>query len=78
MLNVYRFENEWSLLQNALNTKKVKMSSLTSQQRLVLANEILLLGEPEGKGKPEAVALRCSERRGRKTKAPQSRSSALS
>ena len=72
------FENEWSLSQNALNTKKVKMSSLSSQQRLVLANEIIQLGEPKGNGKPETVVHRCSERRGRKTKAPQSRSSALS
>ena len=74
---LHRFENEWSLLQNALTTKSVKMSSLTSQQRLVLSNEILQLGEPRGR-RSETAVVRCSERRGRKTKAPQSRSSALS
>ena len=71
---VYRFENEWSLMQDALNTKHIKMSSLSSEQRSILSNEILQLGEPISK--TETVVS--SEKKARKTKAPQSRSSALS
>ena len=68
------FENEWSLMQDALNTKHIKMSSLSSEQRSILSNEILQLGEPISK--TETVVS--SEKKARKTKAPQSRSSALS
>ena len=52
------------------------MSSLSSQQRAILSNEILELGEaPISKTE---TARDCPEKKGRKTKAPQSRSSALS
>jgi hypothetical protein len=68
------FENEWSLMKDALNTKHIKMSSLSSQQRAILSNEILQLTDPVSK--TETVVT--SEKKARKTKAPQSRSSALS
>ena len=81
----FRFENEWSLLENVSRTKKIKMSSLTSQQRALLSTEILQLGEPVSKTETtnndnhQRDVVVCSEKRQRrKTKAPQSRSSAIS
>ena len=82
---IFRFENEWSLLENVSRTKKIKMSSLTSQQRALLSTEILQLGEPVSKTETtnndnhHRDVVVCSEKRQRrKTKAPQSRSSAIS
>ena len=60
------------------------MSSLTSQQRALLSTEILQLGEPVSKTETtnndnhHGVVVCSEKRQRRKTKAPQSRSSAIS
>ena len=80
LLIYYRLDNEWSLLNDASPTKRIKMSSLSPKQRGLISHEILKNNGNNIISETEATATEdsCQRKGRRKTKAPQARSSALS